>query len=400
MVKSVREKRKVKRMNKKRIYFDNAATTKPHPRVVEKMLHYLKTEYGNPSSVHSFGRNVRVAVEEARELIADFLNAIPSEIYFTSGGSESNNFAIRGISRVVNEESGKNTILTTTAEHNAVLDIVDDLGKIGFKGTLLNVSENAELELSLVKDNISDRVSLVSVISVNNETGTINKISEICEAVKSSDAIFHTDAVQAFGKTRIDVNQSNIDSLSASGHKIYGPKGIGLLYAKSGTPLSPLIFGGSQERNRRAGTENIAGIVGFAEAVKIADKNLEENFTTVSEIKQKFIEGLNSFSKNEIVINSANVASPYILSITFSDEFFNNDAEAMLIYLDINGIAASNGAACTSGTLNPSHVIMSMGKSESYANGTFRFSFSPDNTIDEVDYTLEILNDMRKKFSK
>lgn len=387
-------------MNKKRIYFDNAATTKPHPKVVEKMLYYLKSEYGNPSSVHSFGRNVRVAVEEARELIADFLNAIPSEIYFTSGGSESNNFAVRGITRVVHEESGKNTILTTMAEHNAVLDIVDDLEKYGFKATLLKVSENAELALSDLEDNISEQTSLVSVIYINNETGSINKISEIGAAVKLSDAVFHTDAVQAFGKIRIDVNQSNIDSLTASGHKIYGPKGIGILYAKSGTPLSPLIFGGSQERNRRAGTENIAGIIGFAEAIKIADKNIDENYKVVSQLKQRFIEGLKSFSKKEILNNSANEASSYIVSITFSDEFFNNDAEAMLMYLDINGVAASNGAACTSGTLNPSHVIMSMGKSESYANGTFRFSFSPENTIDEVDYTLEILDEMRKKFRK
>lgn len=387
-------------MNKKRIYFDNAATTKPHPKVVEKMLYYLNSEYGNPSSIHSFGRNVRVAVEEARELVADFLNAIPSEIYFTSGGSESNNFAIRGITRVVNEESGKNTILTTMAEHNAVLDVVDDLETYGFKATLLRVSENAELEPGNVKDNISDQVSLVSVIYINNETGTINKIPEIGATLKSSDAVFHTDAVQAFGKIRIDVNQSNIDSLSASGHKIYGPKGIGILYAKSGTPLSPLIFGGSQERNRRAGTENIAGIIGFAEAVKMADKNLEESFNIVTELKQKFIDGLKSFSRNEIVDNSADASSPYIVSITFNDEFFNNDAEAMLMYLDINGIAASNGAACTSGTLKPSHVIMSMGKSEAYANGTFRFSFSRENTIDEVDYTLEILNDMKKKFRK
>lgn len=364
------------------------------------MLYYLKSEYGNPSSVHSFGRNVRVAVEEARELIADFLNAIPSEIYFTSGGSESNNFAVRGITRVVHEESGKNTILTTMAEHNAVLDIVDDLEKYGFKATLLKVSENAELALSDLEGNISEQTSLVSVIYINNETGSINKISEIGAAVKLSDAVFHTDAVQAFGKIRIDVNQSNIDSLTASGHKIYGPKGIGILYAKSGTPLSPLIFGGSQERNRRAGTENIAGIIGFAEAIKIADKNIDENYKVVSQLKQRFIEGLKSFSKKEILNNSANEASPYIVSITFSDEFFNNDAEAMLMYLDINGVAASNGAACTSGTLNPSHVIMSMGKSESYANGTFRFSFSPENTIDEVDYTLEILDEMRKKFHK
>jgi cysteine desulfurase len=387
-------------MSKKKIYLDNAATTKPHPKVVEKMYSFLNSEYGNPSSVHSFGRNARVAVEEARELVAGFINAIPSEIYFTSGGSESINFAIRGISRVVIEESGRNSILTTKAEHNAVLDIVDDLGKTGFTVNYLKVSESAGLEPGTLEADISDQTSLVSVIYINNETGNRNKINEIAELVKSASSLFFTDAVQGFGKFRIDINSSKIDSLSASGHKIYGPKGSGVLYAKSGTPLSPLIFGGSQERNRRAGTENVAGIIGLAEAVKIADSDMEENNKIVTELNQKFRAGINSFPKNEIMINSPEDASPYILSVTFNDEYFNNDAESMLMYLDINGIAASNGAACTSGTLNPSHVIISMGKTEEYAAGTFRFSFSPDNTIDEIDYALEIIEQMSKKFRR
>jgi cysteine desulfurase len=364
------------------------------------MLHYLKSEYGNPSSIHSFGRNVRVAIEESREIIADFINAVPSEIYFTSGGSESNNFAIKGITRVLFEESGKKSVLTTKAEHNAVLDVAADLEKTGFEVRYLDVTESSVLAQETVKNNISNDVSLLSVIYVNNETGCINRISDIGEIIKSGETIFFTDAVQAFGKFRIDVNSLNIDSLSASGHKIYGTKGAGILYAKSGTPLSPLIFGGSQERNRRAGTENVAGIIGFAEAVRIADKNLEENLKIVTELNRRFRSGVNSLSQNEIFINSSADASPYIVSISFKDELFNNDAEAMLMYLDINGIAASNGAACTSGTLKPSHVILSMGKKESYASGTFRFSFSPENKIEEIDYTLEIIDKMRKKFRK
>ena len=384
----------------KRIYLDNAATTKPHPKVVEKMVHFLESEYGNPSSIHSFGRNVRVAIEEARELVADFINAIPSEIYFTSGGSESNNFAMRGITRVVLEESGKNSIITNKAEHNAVLDIAADLEKSGFSVNYLNVSDQAQLDPGILESSISEMTALASVMFVNNETGSINKIGRLSEKVKSHDVIFFTDAVQGFGKFPIDVNDMHIDSLSASGHKIFGPKGAGILFAKSGTPLSPLIFGGSQERNRRAGTENITGIIGLAEAVKLADKDMDENYKIVSELNLRFRSGIISFPNNDILINSPKDASPYILSITFNDEYFKNDAEAMLMYLDINGIAASNGAACTSGTLNPSHVIMSMGKSEAYANGTFRFSFSPDNTIDEIDYTLDILDRMRKKFRK
>jgi cysteine desulfurase len=235
---------------------------------------------------------------------------------------------------------------------------------------------------------------------VNNETGSINQIKKLNGIVKSHNAYFFTDAVQGFGKIPIDVGDMNMDSLSASGHKIYGPKGVGILFAKSGTPLSPLIFGGSQERNRRAGTENAAGIIGLAEAVKIANNDMEQNYKIVSDLNQRFSEGIKSFPANEILINSPEDSSPYITSITFNDACFNNDAEAMLMYLDINGIAASNGAACTSGTLNPSHVIMSMGRSEEYANGTFRFSFSPENTADEIDYTLEILDGMRKKFRK
>lgn len=386
-------------MSIKRVYLDNAATTRPHPRVVEKMVHFLSSEYGNPSSVHSFGRNVRVAVEEARELVADFLNAIPSEIYFTSGGSESNNFALRGISRVILEENGKTSIVTTKAEHNAVLDIAGDLEKTGCGVTYLDVNEYAQLEPEKLAD-IPDDISIFSSIYVNNETGSKNDIAAFGEILREGEKVFFTDAVQAFGKIRMDVNELKVDALSASGHKIYGPKGSGILYAKAGTPLSPLIFGGSQERNRRAGTENIAGIMGLAEAVKIADESLEENFTTVTKLKQKFIQGIESFPADELLVNSPEGASPYIVSITFNDELFNNDAEAMLMYLDINGIAASNGAACTSGTLNPSHVILSMGKNEAYASGTFRFSFSPENTIEEIDYTLEVLDKMRAKFRK
>ncbi len=387
-------------MNAKRIYFDNAATTKPHPKVVEKMVHFLESDYGNPSSIHSFGRSVRVAIEEARELIADFINAIPSEIYFTSGGSESNNFAIRGITRVVLEENGRNSILTTKAEHNAVLDITSDLEKTGFSANYLDVSEHAQLQTEELRNNISENTALVSVIFVNNETGTINHIDELSESVKDHDALFFTDAVQGFGKIPIDVNKMKIDSLSASGHKFYGPKGAGVLFARSGTPLSPLIYGGSQERNRRAGTENAAGIIGLAEAVRIAGSEMEDNKNVVTELNRRFRSGIESFPANEIIINSPEEASPYILSITFNDVFFRNDSEAMLMYLDINGIAASNGAACTSGTLKPSHVIMSTGKSEEYANGTFRFSFNPENTTEEIDYTLGILDRMRAKFRK
>lgn len=387
-------------MTKKEVYFDNAATTALDQRVFEKMLPFINEHYGNPSSIHSFGRKVRVALEEARETLSDFINADPSEIYFVSGGTEANNFPLFGISRTELSESGRRTILMTEAEHHCVLESGIELSKIGFSLNLMGIDKDSRLKEDTLKMNLNADVSLTSVIHSNNETGAINDIKSLAKISHEKNSYFHSDAVQSFGKIPIDVKQLGVDSLSFSSHKIHGPKGSGAVYVKSGTPLSPIIFGGSQERNRRGGTENPSAIIGFAEAVKIAQKEMEFNYKKVRDIRLRFIEGIKNIDPKGIEINGGESAMPYILSLTFKHEYYNNDAEAILMYLDINGIAASNGAACTSGTLKPSHVILSMGKTREDAQGTIRFSFSAKNTPDEVDYVLEVLDRMTKKFHK
>jgi cysteine desulfurase len=382
------------------VYFDNAATTPLHPRVFEKMKSFMTEDFGNPSSIHSYGRKTRVAVEEAREVIANFINAIPSEIYFTSGGTEANNFIIHGITQSEFSESGKNEIISSQAEHHSVLDSVFHLSKNGFICNLLNSRNDTSADFQKLPQYLNESTSLVSLIHVNNETGIINPIDKISSIVKSNTTFFHTDAVQSFGKIKIDIQELGIDALSASAHKMNGPKGIGFAFVKSGTPLSPLIYGGSQERNRRGGTENVPAIVGFAEAIKIANKEMIDNFNHVNKLRDEFVKGLLTIGNKKIIINGDKKILPYILSITFLSEYFKNDAEAMLIYLDINGIAASNGAACTSGTLKPSHVILSAGYSESDTSGTIRFSFGSKNTLEEVYYTLDVLKKMVMKFAR
>ena len=384
----------------KKVYFDNAATTKLHPKVFEKMLPFLKEDYGNPSSIHSYGRKVRVAIEEAREVIANFINADASEIYFVSSGTEANNFSLFGIAKTEFLESKKNSIITTKAEHHCVIDACKELINLGFDINFAEVNSATVVNEITIEKLINKNTSLVSVIHINNETGAVNDVLKISEICKKHNVYFHSDVVQSFGKVKINVKEIGVHSISASAHKINGPKGIGMVYAKSGTPLSPMIFGGSQERNRRAGTENAAGIIGFAEAVKIANENMFENEKVVKAIKEKFTNGLKEIDSKYIGINGGENSSPYILNITFNSDFYNNDAEAMLMFLDINGVAASNGAACTSGTLKPSHVILSSGKSEADANGSIRFSFSYENTLEEVEYVLEILEKMTKKFRK
>ena len=382
------------------MYLDNAATTKIHPKVFEKMLPYLKEEYGNPSSIHSYGRKVRVAVEEAREIAADFINANPSEIYFVSNGTEANNFPIFGIAETVYAEDGRNKIITSAAEHTCVLESFEKLRENGFSTKSLAVDKDGKISQSIFSEAVDSGTSLVSVIHVNNETGSVNDLKKLSNISKEKKTYFHTDAVQSFGKIRIDVQELSIDSLSASAHKLHGPKGVGLVYAKSGTPLSPMIFGGSQERNRRGGTEFAAGIIGFAEAIKIAENESEDNFGMVKKLRGHFMRSIDEIDIEGLSVNCKDTSFPYVLSLTFDSKIYNNDSEAMLMFLDINGIAASNGAACTSGTLKPSHVIMAMGKSEADANGTIRFSFSYQNTLEEIDYTIGIIKKMTEKFKR
>lgn len=382
----------------KRIYFDNAATTPLHPQVFEKMIPYFNEYYGNPSSIHSYGRKARVAVEEARETIAGFINAHPSEIYFVSGGTEANNFPILGISRLNRTETKKKNILTSSAEHLCVLETIDELAREGFYILKLNVNSESLLEADELLNNLDDESSLVSVMHINNETSAVSDIKELCKKAHSVGAYFHSDAVQSFGKIKLDVKDLSADALSFASHKINGPKGAGAVYIKTGTPVTPIIYGGSQERNRRGGTENVAAIVGFAEAVRLANEKMDDNFINTSKIRNFIISGLKHIDKDNIKINCEDSPSPYILSFTLSSKAYNNDAEAMLMYLDINGIAASNGAACSSGTLKPSHVILSMGRDIEDAKGTIRLSFGGQNTIAEAEYFLEVFGIMARKF--
>ena len=383
-----------------KVYFDNAATTPLHPRVFEKMRPFLSENFGNASSIHSFGRKARVAVEESRELIADFINANPSEIYFTSGGTEANNFVVFGIARSELAESGRNHLITSEAEHHSVHDSFLELSKSGFKVNFLNVEKDSVINSESLLQNINSSTSLVSLMHINNETGAVFPVEQFSSLLKQKNVFFHTDSVQSFGKYKIDIKLSGADSITASAHKINGPKGIGFAYVKSGTPLSPILFGGSQERNRRGGTENVAAIVGFAEAVRIAQESMQENFNHVNELKQRLIKGIHSIDKEGIIINGGINTSSYILSITLKSDQYKNDPEAMLMFLDINGVAVSNGAACSSGTLKPSHVILSSGYSVEDAKGTIRFSFGRENTIEEVDYTLEVMKQLTNKFKK
>jgi len=381
------------------VYFDNASTTKIDSRVFETTLPFLKDNYGNASSIHSLGRKARVAIESSRETIADFIGAIPSEIYFTSGGTEAINFIISGISKSNFLETNKNELLTSPIEHKAVIDTHKNLEQYGLTTKYLKIDNNGCFNLDSLCKNITSKTSLISLMHTNNEIGAINNIEQISDKLGENQFLF-CDCVQAFGKTKIDVNTLKIHALSASAHKIYGPKGIGIAYIKSGTPLSPLLFGGSQERNRRGGTENVAAIVAFATAVIIAKSEMESNYKSVSKLNSYFQNGIVQIFGDKISINNSKKSTPYILSLTFRNEYFRNDIDTLLMSLDINGIAASQGSACTSGTIKPSHVILGIGKEINDANGTIRFSFNPKNTISEVDYVLGVLEKLGKHNSK
>ncbi len=388
---------------KKNVYFDNSATTKLHPKVLEAMLPYFKDEFGNPSSVHSFGRKAKVAVEESREIIAGFLNCDASEIYFTSSGTESNNFVIQGLAKTGYLESGRNLILSTATEHKSVLDTLKHLQSENFRTKLMEVDESGKLTSKILEKyltGLDSELLLISVIDTNNETGIKNDIDELVKITRGRNIYFHTDAVQKFGKEKIDLQKAGVDLLTASAHKINGPKGTGIAYIRAGTPMMPLIYGGSQERNRRGGTENVAGIVGLAEAVKIASSNMQNNFEYVKSLREYFKKELGLLDDKCIRINESGNNSPYILSLTLIPDCYKIDSESILMFMDINGIAVSNGAACTSGTVKASHVIQAMGKSKKYAEGTIRFSFSAENTLEDINYALEILTKLTRQIKK
>ncbi len=365
------------------IYLDNAATTKTAPEVVEAMLPYFTTHYGNPSSIYSLGAESKKAVTEARETIAESLGAASNEIYFTAGGSEADNWALKATAEAY-ATKGKH-IITSKVEHHAILHTCEYLEKKGFEITYVGVDENGILDLDELKASIRPDTILISVMYANNEIGTIQPIKEIGAIAKEHGVIFHTDAVQAYGQLPISVDECNIDMLSASGHKLNGPKGIGFLYIRKGLKLRSFIHGGAQERARRAGTENVPGIVGFGAAVKRAFSIMEEKTAKEIELRDYLIGRI----KEEIPYCRLNGDETKRLpnNVNFSFEFI--EGESLLIMLDQKGICASSGSACTSGSLDPSHVLLAIGLKHEIAHGSLRLTLCEENTKEEMDTVVD-----------
>ncbi len=365
------------------IYVDNAATTKTSRTAIEAMLPYMDKVYGNPSSLHSVGQAAADALRKAREEAAEVLGCEPNEITFTSGGSEADNQALVSAA-AIGARKGKKHIISTAFEHHAILHTLKKLEKEGFEVTLLDVHENGMVSAQQVADAIREDTCLVSVMYANNEIGSIQPIAEIGAVCKEKGVIFHTDAVQAVGHVHINVKEENIDMLSLSAHKFHGPKGVGLLYARKGVRLTNIIEGGAQERGKRAGTENIPGIVGMVAALKEANANIDANAEKVSALRDRLIEGL-----AKIPHSALNGDRTKRLPGNVSFCFEGIEGESLLLLLDAKGICASSGSACTSGSLDPSHVLLAIGRPHEVAHGSLRLTLSEENTQEEVDYIIE-----------
>lgn len=375
----------------KRIYLDNAATTKMAPEVVEAMMPYFTEDYGNASAIYSFGAKNKEVIAQQREVIADLLGAKANEIYFTAGGTESDNWALKATFEACGKK-GKH-IITTKIEHHAILHTAEYLEKQGAEVTYLDVDENGMVSLEELEAAIRPDTILISVMFANNEIGTIEPIKEIGEIAKRHGVLFHTDAVQAFGQVPINVNECSIDMLSASGHKLNGPKGIGFLYIRKGVKILSMIHGGAQERRRRAGTENVPGIVGFGAAVKRAKATMDKRAGQESELRDYLIRRvleeipyarLNGHPEKRLP-NNANFAFEFI------------EGESMLILLDMAGICASSGSACTSGALDPSHVLLAIGLPHEKAHGSLRLTLSEETTKEEIDFVVDKLKEIVKR---
>lgn len=367
------------------IYLDNAATTKTAPEVVEAMLPYFTENYGNPSTIYSLGSTSKKAVNEARRTIADAIGAKQEEIYFTAGGSESDNWALKATAEAY-ASKGKH-IITTKIEHHAILHTCEYLEKRGFEITYLNVDRDGLIDLEELKAAIRPDTILISVMFANNEIGTMEPIEEIGAIAKERNVLFHTDAVQAFGQVPIDVDKLHIDMLSASGHKLNGPKGIGFLYIRSGLKLRSFIHGGSQERSRRAGTENVPGIVGLGKAVERALRIMDEKTKHEIELRDYLIERV----EKEIPYCWVNGHRTKRLPGNVNFSFLYIEGESMLIMLDMKGICASSGSACTSGSLDPSHVLLAIGLKHEEAHGSLRLTLSEENTKEQMDFVVDNL---------
>lgn len=370
------------------IYADNAATTKMSEHAINTMLFHMKEVYGNPSSLYSVGQKAKEALEDARRRASAVLNCEPREIYFTSGGSEADNQAIISAARF-NAAKGKKHIISTAFEHHAVLHTLDKLEKEGFEIELLDVHSNGIVTAEQVKNAIREDTALVTIMYANNEIGTIQPISEIGAVCRERGVLFHTDAVQAIGHIPVDIQKDNIDMLSLSAHKFKGPKGVGILYAKKGIPLTNIIEGGAQERGKRAGTENLPGIVSMVAALEDATKDLQGYKERLSPLRDRLIDGL-----FEIPYSDLNGDRVKRLPATVNFCFEGIEGESLLLLLDDKGIQASSGSACTSGSLDPSHVLLAIGRPHEVAHGSLRLSLSDDVTTEEVDYIIKSVKEV------
>lgn len=378
----------------RRIYFDHSATTAVDEKIVEAMLPYFSEKFGNASSIHSFGRAAKVALEEARENVADFCRAHANEIYFTGGGTESDNMAILGVAHQL-ADKGKH-IITSQIEHHAVLHACEYLGKNGFDITYLKPDEYGTIHPEVVAKAVRKDTILISIMHANNEVGTISDINKIGEIARENKVLFHTDAVQTFGKLPIDLAKLPVDLMSMSGHKIYGPKGIGCLFVRKGIKLQPIVFGGVHEKNRRPGTENIPGIVGFAKAVELCKKNLGKEEDKICQIRESLFQKITGLIPRVRLNGHPHNRLAGLLNLTFE----GIEGEALLLSLDLKGVAASSGSACTSGSVDPSHVLRAMGVKPELAQSSIRFSLGRANTQDDVDYTAEALVEIVERLRK
>ena len=367
------------------VYADNAATTQISDRVLEAMMPWLKEGYGNPSSIYALGRKSKIAIETAREKVAAAIGADPSEIYFTGCGSEADNWAIKGaLSRLA--KKGKNHFITSEIEHHAVLHTANALKKNGAEITLVGVDEGGRVSPADVEAAIRPETALVSIMFANNEIGTIQPIAEIAKICKEKKVLFHTDAVQAVGTVPINVKELGVDMLSLSGHKLHAPKGIGALYIRKGVFIDVFMDGGGQERSKRAGTENVAGIVGLGEAMEYAAATMEERTAKVLAMRERLIDGIIGIKRCRL-----NGCRDHRLPGNVNISFEGIEGESLLLMLDMNGIAASSGSACTSGSLDPSHVLLAIGLPAEIAHGSLRLSLNDYNTEEDVDYILQKL---------
>lgn len=376
----------------KRVYMDHAATTYVDPEVIQAMLPYLSERFGNASSLHSFGREAKEALEHSREVVAKALGASPDEIYFTSGGTESDNLAIKG---VMWANRDKNHVITSLIEHHAVLETCSSLEERGLDVTYLPVDRYGLVSLNHLEDSITEKTGLITIMHANNEIGTIEPIKEIGKIARENDVYLHTDAVQTFGKIPTDVNELNVDLLSISGHKIYGPKGVGVLYVREGVRIEPVQHGGGHEKGMRSGTENVPGIVGLAKAVEISQRELGKEAERLKRLRDRLIKGvleiedswLNGHPTNRLP-NNANFG------------FAGVEGESLILRLDAKGVAASTGSACSSGSGAPSHVLTAIGLTPEQASGSLRLTLGKRNTEEDIDYVLEVLpeivSDLRK----